>query len=304
MKVKIIKCSDRENSYGHLVGKVFKVNNSNHMLCVIVDGNYVYNISSKDTVPVSEIRYESLINGFLNPYCTYGNCRIPSIKCSYCEHNCGIDKVNQTVQCSWQEESDKMNLKSIAVRFENKEQREEIRSIFKEKGFKVLEIMSTGGVIGYADGDDYGYVCSLSTIGLIGKKILSYEEFTGGKDMNRLDIRNMYKDDTIIVIPKENEDNYVLINVFNSENYGTVDIRIGDNYTDIDQANEILKVIGLDYELYESVNWQEVEEGAEVKVIANGDRVKLLNYIPDLKTLIVRCGDSVFTIDEDKVELV
>lgn len=51
MKVKIVKCSDRENSYGHLVGKVVEVNNSNH----IVDGNCVYNISNKDTIPVNVV---------------------------------------------------------------------------------------------------------------------------------------------------------------------------------------------------------------------------------------------------------
>ena len=39
------------------------------------------------------------------------------------KHNYGRDKVKKIVQCSWQEkESDKMDLKSMAVRFENVEQ--------------------------------------------------------------------------------------------------------------------------------------------------------------------------------------
>ena len=75
MKVKIVKCSDRENSYGHLVGKVFEVNNSNHMLCVIVDGNCIYNISNKDTIPVSEINIGDtvVIEGFKGMKKSYVN---------------------------------------------------------------------------------------------------------------------------------------------------------------------------------------------------------------------------------------
>ena len=104
MKVKIVKCSDRENSYGHLVGKVFEVHNSNHMLCVIVDGNCVYNVSNKDTIPVNEIKYELKSNVIYDTYVTScehkKNTKVGSVGCNKCEYNCGNDKINQIVQCS------------------------------------------------------------------------------------------------------------------------------------------------------------------------------------------------------------
>ena len=64
-----------------------------------------------------------------------------------CEHNCGREESAQTVQCSWQEnESDKMDLKSMAVRFENVEQREAIFKKFKEKGFNIVLPSNPSGV--------------------------------------------------------------------------------------------------------------------------------------------------------------
>ena len=58
MKVKIINCSDRADSYKHLIGKILDVINSNHMLCVINDDKCIYNVSINDTIPVNEIKYE------------------------------------------------------------------------------------------------------------------------------------------------------------------------------------------------------------------------------------------------------
>ena len=58
MKVKIINCSDRDDSYKHLIGKIFDVINSNHMLCVINDDKCIYNVSINDTIPVHDIKYE------------------------------------------------------------------------------------------------------------------------------------------------------------------------------------------------------------------------------------------------------
>ena len=55
MKVKIINCSDRDDSYKHLIGKIFDVINSNHMLCVINDDKCIYNVSINDTIPVHEL---------------------------------------------------------------------------------------------------------------------------------------------------------------------------------------------------------------------------------------------------------
>ena len=61
--------------------------------------------------------------------------------------------------------------------------------------------------------------------------------------------------------------------------------------------------MGLNYELYEATDWSKVEEGTKVKIINNGNIVKFMKYIPDLRTVIVREGDSFYTIDEDKVEV-
>ena len=107
------------------------------------------------------------------------------------KHNCGRDKVNKIVQCSCQEkESDKMYLKSMAVRFDNVEQREAIFKRFKEKGFNIVlpsnPSVFVKGNIGYSYCGNY--ICVLSEIGLKGKKIISYEEFIVGKEMKRLEV--------------------------------------------------------------------------------------------------------------------
>ena len=51
------------------------------------------------------------------------------------------------------------------------------------------------------------------------------------------------------------------------------------------------------------VDWSKVEDGTEIKIINNGNIVKFMKYIPDLKTVIVREGDCFYTIDASEVEL-
>ena len=69
----------------------------------------------------------------------------------------------------------------------------------------------------------------------------------------------------------------------------------------------------LDYELYESTDWNKVEEGTEVVFKSNSvafeDMVYKTNcnfysYIPNLNMVVLIVGNEVKVVDEDKVELV
>ena len=200
-----------------------------------------------------------------------------------------------------------MDLKSMAVRFENVEQRDAIFKKFKEKGFNIVlpsnPSMFVKGNIGYSYCGNY--ICVLSEIGLKGKKIISYEEFMGGKEMKRLDIRKDYDDGKIMITRKEHKDDYVIVRMLNYSY--NVALKIGKNYNfTLDRANTILKVMGLDYELYESTDWNKVEEGTEVKVTTERSRygANFNSYIPNLNMVVLIVGNEVKVVDEDNVELV
>ena len=126
--------------------------------------------------------------------------------------------------------------------------------------------------------------------------------------MKRLDIRKDYKDENI-KISIWNDYTSIYARCGNTDR-NNININIGTNYnTTLDQANAILKVMGLDYELYE-VDWSKVEEGAEVVFwltcgnLKGQVRGKFNSYIPNLKKVIVIVGDKVNVVDEDEVELV
>ena len=327
MKIKII---NPRAWYLHKLGEILEVEEDKDNSRYYKLYNYSNCILKADTIPVNEIKYEVESNVRCDTCVTSCNHKknimVGSVGCNECEYNCGDDKVNQTVQCSWQKEtsfvklsreldesakeygkmikeSDKMDLKTIAVKFHGSEQREHIISVFKENGFKVPVIMGLGGFIGYADSCDY--VCSLTEVGLKGKTIITYEQFIGGKEMKRLNIKEHYRDNVIHLLSKERKDGYAEIHIYND----SACIRIGENYLTLTQANAILKVMGLNYELYEGVDWSKVEEGAKVLVldkkgIIDGYGGKFVKYIADIKKVIVRSGDEVYIIDEDKVELV
>ena len=121
--------------------------------------------------------------------------------------------------------------------------------------------------------------------------------------MKRLDIGKEYEDD-MITIRLYAQHVYICIGCM-------AELRVGEDEhrLNLSQANAILKVLGLPYELVdESVNWGKVKEGANVlflykKGIIDGYIGKFLKYIPDIKKVIVRIGDEVKVVDEDKVEL-
>ena len=200
MKVKIIKSTKDYSWYRDRIGCIFEViEDEINALCYRTKDAHNC-ILKVDTIPVHEIKYECNINGFFNPYCIHENCRIASLACKYCDYNCGIDIINKTVQCSWEE---------------------------KERN-----------------------------------------------KMKRLNVREVYNDDSIIVIPKEHEDECALISMYNAHRNGTTDIRVVDKFTTITQANAILKVMGLNYELYEATDWSKVEKGAKVKYWTVGGDLK------------------------------
>lgn len=77
------------------------------------------------------------------------------------------------------------------------------------------------------------------------------------------------------------------------------------NFDTPEQAQHYVKIMN---ELIDEINnpkvdWSKVEDGTEIKILDNGNIVKFMKYIPDLKTVIVREGDYFYTIYEDKVEL-
>ena len=77
------------------------------------------------------------------------------------------------------------------------------------------------------------------------------------------------------------------------------------NFKTPEQAQHYVKIMN---ELIEKINnpkvdWSKVEDGTEIKIIDNGNIVKFMKYIPDLKTVIVREGDCFYTIDASEVEL-
>ena len=184
MKVKITDWTeDKYYWYKSRIGEVFEVkedsNNSNYY-CTSTGAR----IAKSDTIPVNEIKYELESNVRCDTCvtsCEYKkNTMVGSVGCSKCEYNCGDDKTSQTVQCSWQ-----MDLKSIAVSFENTKQRGEIERKFMENGFEIYGLnFKKVGYKGYTK--KYDCIANLSDYGLKDKTIISYEEFIRGNNMKEI----------------------------------------------------------------------------------------------------------------------
>ena len=167
-------------------------------------------------------------------------------------------------------------------------------------GFKLApNKISTEGFIGYSEMAKY--VCVLTDYGRSGKKIISYEEFIGGKEMKRLDIRKDHKSEKGIVVHC-NSDIETVVKLLNDKADVITTILIGKRGVSLKMANDIIKLFNIPYELVEQINWNKVEEGAEVRV---SDYIaKFHSYVPKLNKVIVIFGESVNAVDEDKVELV
>ena len=337
MKVKIINWSeDKYYWYKSRIGEVFEVKDDSN------NSNYYYTstgarIVKADTIPVNEIKYISK-DMILHTNCPAGFSQmVGSIVCGKCEYNCGTDRVNQTVQCSWQKESKEMDLKSIAVRFENFEQYEAIIEKFKDSGFELssAENVYSSGEVGYTSSCDY--VCVLTESALQGKKIISYEQFIGGKEMKRLEVTLKIQPDGKTVVAEcthiaeelrgmgtlAGKDEYK-IHSFDNLNFtshnNNLCVRGSNRHLDyivdyklFDTSQEAQEFVKIMNELIDEVNnpktdWSKVEEGAEVKVnnkngMISGYIAKFHSYVPKLNKVIVIFGESVNAVDEDKVEL-
>lgn len=334
MKVKII---NPRAWYSHKLGEIVEVEDDKDNLRYYKLKNYSNSILKSDTIPVNELKYEKSEHGTCTTKCPNDdyNSMVGSFACERCEYNCGRDMENQTVLCSWQKdklvevdrlvkyineellkpkEVKEMDLTKIAVKFHGSNQREVIRSVFKEKGFKVPEIISIGGFIGYADSCDY--VCALTEYGLQDKTIITYEEFIGGKEMKRLDIRKDHKSEKGIVVHC-NSDIETVVKLLNDRADVISTILIGKRGVSLKMANDIIKLFNIPYELYEETDWSKVEEGAEVTfrayAVVDGvniedilyvTRCNFHSYIPNLKKVVLIVGNEVKVVDEDKVELV
>ena len=106
MKVKIVKHTSPNAWYRSDIGMVFDVHDYKYDNSYYEVG-YSYNcILKSDTIPVNEIKYEKSEQGVGTTKCPNDDyhCMVGSFTCEKCEHNCGIDRETQTVQCSWQDE--------------------------------------------------------------------------------------------------------------------------------------------------------------------------------------------------------
>ena len=122
--------------------------------------------------------------------------------------------------------------------------------------------------------------------------------------MKKLNINEEYVDANITLYSVS--DKYTTLTVWQNEKMrDNIKLYIGKDDLSLSQANSILKVMGLNYELYEEVkvDWSKVEDGTEIKIVDNGNIVKFMKYIPDLKAVIVIEGDCFYTIDASEVEL-
>ena len=119
--------------------------------------------------------------------------------------------------------------------------------------------------------------------------------------MKRLDIRKDHKSEKGIVVHCIS-DIETVVKLLNDKADVITTILIGKRGVSLKMANDIIKLFNIPYELVEQINWNKVEEGAEVRV--NDYIAKFHSYVPKLNKIIVIFGESVNAVDEDKVELV
>ena len=138
--------------------------------------------------------------------------------------------------------------------------------------------------------------------------IISYSEWKSGKptDKVKLSINQCYKDSNIN-ITKTNITSVHIRNPKYSTNVSLINFYIGENDLTISQANSIIKAMGLNYELTDSVDWSNVEAGTEVKVkIDKGDcdwsfNCTFKEYVKETNQIIVFNSNKVEVYNESEV---
>ena len=130
--------------------------------------------------------------------------------------------------------------------------------------------------------------------------IISYSEWKSGKptDKVKLSINQCYKDSNINIIrnPKY------------STNVSLINFYIGENDLTISQANSIIKVMGLNYELTDSVDWSIIQVGTKLTftkdyMCSYKMIVIFHSYIPQTNQIIVLNGNKVEVYNESEVSL-
>ena len=140
--------------------------------------------------------------------------------------------------------------------------------------------------------------------------IISYSEWKSGKptDKVKLSINRCYKDSNI-TITKTNTTSVQIRNPKYSTNVSLINFYIGENDLTISQANSIIKVMGLNYELTDSVDWSSVAIGTEVEIkIDKGDcgwsyNCTFKEYVKETNQIIVFNGNKVEVYNESEVSL-
>lgn len=267
MKVKIVNA---RAWYSHKLGDVLEVEDDKDNLRYYKLKNYSNSILKADTIPVSEIKYISK-DMILHTNCTAGfSQRVGSVVCGRCEYNCGTDEVNQTVQCSWQDE------------------------IIGGKQMKRLEV----SLKIQPDGKTVVAECTHIAEELRGKGVLAKK---GLYDIGSWDSLNVCSRRLYVRGKNKVEDYNIDSLVFDTPEEAQAYVKIMNEL--IDEINN------------HKTNWTKVEEGAEVTWIEecivykapNGVLRRLgkfVKYIPDINKIVVRVGNEVKVVDEDKVELI
>lgn len=140
--------------------------------------------------------------------------------------------------------------------------------------------------------------------------IISYSEWKSGKptDKVKLSINQCYKDSNIN-ITKTNITSVQIRNPKYSTNVSLINFYIGENDLTISQANSIIKVMGLNYELTDSVDWSSVDIGTEIKLkIDKGDcgwsfNCTFKEYVKETNQIIVFNGNKVEVYNQSEVSL-
>ena len=139
--------------------------------------------------------------------------------------------------------------------------------------------------------------------------IISYSEWKNSKptDKVKLSIIQCYKDSNI-TITKSNITSVHIRNPKYSTNVSLINFYIGENDLTISQANSIIKVMGLNYELTDSVDWSIIQVGTKLTftkdyMCSYKMIVIFHSYIPQTNQIIVLNGNKVEVYNESEVSL-
>ena len=127
--------------------------------------------------------------------------------------------------------------------------------------------------------------------------------------VNKLNIKNEYSSKDIFINYYKNF-KYTKIGIKSFSGGDSVEIRIGENYdTTLDQANQILKIMNLPYELVDEINWDKVGIGTRIKFertpFDKGDNFGFVHsYVKELSKVVLIYEDDLIIKDIRQCEMV